>query len=79
MKRHARPRTKPNHRQQVRIRSFFSFANLDPQPQTRRLAALIIISIGPGSLFTSLIPNLLCMAFLDAIVNSPPPRFTFAT
>src|SRR5580698_10810172 len=45
--------------------------NVDPQPQTlEAIAGADIISIGPGSLFTSLIPNLLVHGIADAIVQS---------
>jgi uncharacterized cofD-like protein len=47
-------------------------ANVDPMPQTlQAIATADIISIGPGSLFTSLIPNLLVHGIADAIVGSP--------
>src|SRR5580700_3926250 len=47
-------------------------ANVDPMPQTlQAIATADIISIGPGSLFTSLIPNLLVHGIAEAIVNSP--------
>jgi len=46
--------------------------NVDPMPQTlEAIASADIISIGPGSLFTSLIPNLLVHGIADAIVKSP--------
>jgi uncharacterized cofD-like protein len=45
--------------------------NVEPLPQTlEALARADIISIGPGSLFTSLIPNLLVHGIVDAIVKS---------
>jgi uncharacterized cofD-like protein len=45
--------------------------NVEPLPQTLdAIARADIISIGPGSLFTSLIPNLLVHGIADAIVNS---------
>jgi uncharacterized cofD-like protein len=45
--------------------------NVDPLPQTlEAIARADVISIGPGSLFTSLIPNLLVHGIADAIVNS---------
>lgn len=45
--------------------------NVEPLPQTLdAIAQADIISIGPGSLFTSLIPNLLVHGIADAIVNS---------
>src|SRR5580704_13440567 len=49
--------------------------NVDPQPQTlEAIAGADIISIGPGSLFTSLIPNLLVHGIADAIVDSPATK-----
>src|ERR1700726_2369236 len=46
--------------------------NVEPLPQTlEAIARADIISIGPGSLFTSLIPNLLVHGIADAIVESP--------
>jgi len=56
----------------VRIEELFLVPpNVDPQPQTLdAIARADIISIGPGSLFTSLIPNLLVHGISDAIVNS---------
>jgi uncharacterized cofD-like protein len=60
----------------VRIKELFLVpADVDPLPQT--LEAIVgadIISIGPGSLFTSLIPNLLVHGIADAIVNSPATK-----
>jgi uncharacterized cofD-like protein len=47
-------------------------ADVEPLPQT--LEAILradVITIGPGSLFTSLIPNLLVRGIAQAIVNSP--------
>jgi uncharacterized cofD-like protein len=57
----------------VRIQELFLVpADVDPLPQTLdAIARADIISIGPGSLFTSLIPNLLVHGIADAIVNSP--------
>ena len=57
----------------VRIQELFLVPpNVDPLPQTlEAIASADIISIGPGSLFTSLIPNLLVHGIADAIVNSP--------
>jgi len=44
-------------------------------PQTLdAIASADVISIGPGSLFTSLIPNLLVHGIADAIVNSPATK-----
>jgi uncharacterized cofD-like protein len=56
----------------VRIRELFLVpADVEPLPQTLdAIARADIISIGPGSLFTSLIPNLLVHGIADAIVNS---------
>src|SRR5271168_4758298 len=49
--------------------------NVDPMPQTLdAIARADIISIGPGSLFTSLIPNLLVHGIADAIVHSPATK-----
>jgi uncharacterized cofD-like protein len=57
----------------VRIHELFLVpANVEPLPQTLdAIARADIISIGPGSLFTSLIPNLLVHGIADAIVSSP--------
>ncbi len=57
----------------VRIQELFLVpSDVDPLPQTlEAIARADIISIGPGSLFTSLIPNLLVHGIADAIVNSP--------
>lgn len=45
--------------------------DVQPLPQTLdAIAAADLITIGPGSLFTSLIPNLLVHGIADAIVNS---------
>ena len=45
--------------------------DVQPLPQTLdAIAAADLITIGPGSLFTSLIPNLLVHGIVDAIVNS---------
>ncbi|MGA7399969.1 MAG: gluconeogenesis factor YvcK family protein [Terracidiphilus sp.] len=50
-------------------------ADVDPLPQTLdAIATADIISIGPGSLFTSLIPNLLVHGIADAIVSSPATK-----
>lgn len=46
--------------------------DVEPLPQTlEALARADLITIGPGSLFTSLIPNLLVRDIAQAIVNSP--------
>jgi len=53
--------------------------DVGPMPQTlEAVAHADLITIGPGSLFTSLIPNLLVRGMAQAIVASPPPKFTFA-
>ena len=45
--------------------------DVDPMPQTlHAIAHADLITIGPGSLFTSLIPNLLVQGIAKAIVNS---------
>ncbi len=50
-------------------------ADVDPLRQTLdAIATADIISIGPGSLFTSLIPNLLVHGITDAIVSSPATK-----
>ncbi|HVI07070.1 MAG TPA: YvcK family protein [Candidatus Binatia bacterium] len=49
--------------------------NVEPMPQTLdAIARADIISIGPGSLFTSLIPNLLVRGIAEAIVTSPATK-----
>jgi uncharacterized cofD-like protein len=60
----------------VRIQELFLVPpNVEPLPQTLdAIARADIISIGPGSLFTSLIPNLLVHGIADAIVNSPATK-----
>jgi uncharacterized cofD-like protein len=46
--------------------------NSQPLPQTlQAIAAADLITIGPGSLFTSLIPNLLVHGVADAVAASP--------
>ena len=46
--------------------------DVEPLPQTlHAIADADLISIGPGSLFTSLIPNLLVRGIVEAIVKSP--------
>jgi uncharacterized cofD-like protein len=46
--------------------------DVEPLPQTlEAIARADLISVGPGSLFTSLIPNLLVRGIAEAIVNSP--------
>ncbi len=47
-------------------------ADVEPLPQTlEAIARADVITIGPGSLFTSLIPNLLVHGIAKAIVDSP--------
>src|ERR1700683_1768261 len=49
--------------------------NVDPMPQTLDpIARAGLTSTGPGSLFTSLIPNLLVHGIADAIVQSPATK-----
>jgi uncharacterized cofD-like protein len=46
--------------------------DVEPLPQTlKAIARADLITIGPGSLFTSLIPNLLVRGIAQAIVSSP--------
>src|SRR6266404_4162592 len=46
--------------------------DVEPLPQTlEAIARADVITIGPGSLFTSLIPNLIVRGIVQAIVNSP--------
>jgi uncharacterized cofD-like protein len=56
-----------------RIRELFLIPpDVEPLPQTlEAIARADVITIGPGSLFTSLIPNLLVRGIAQAIVNSP--------
>jgi uncharacterized cofD-like protein len=56
----------------VRIRELFLVPpDVEPMPQTMEaIAQADIITIGPGSLFTSLIPNLLVHGIAQAIVRS---------
>ena len=50
-------------------------ANVEPMPQTlEAIANADVITIGPGSLFTSLIPNLLVRGISEAIVSSPATK-----
>src|ERR1700723_190455 len=60
----------------VRIHELFLVPpDVDPLPQTLdAIATADIITIGPGSLFTSLIPNLLVHGIAEAIVTSPATR-----
>jgi uncharacterized cofD-like protein len=57
----------------VRIRELFLVPpDVEPMPQTlEAIAQADIITIGPGSLFTSLIPNLLVHGIAQAIVKAP--------
>jgi uncharacterized cofD-like protein len=57
----------------VRINELFLVPpNVEPMPQTlEAIAHADLITIGPGSLFTSLIPNLLVRGISEAIVASP--------
>ena len=49
--------------------------DVEPMPQTlEAIAGADVITIGPGSLFTSLIPNLLVRGIADAIVASPATK-----
>jgi uncharacterized cofD-like protein len=59
-----------------RIRELFLVPpDVGPMPQTlEAIASADIISIGPGSLFTSLIPNLLVQGISQAIVASPATK-----
>jgi uncharacterized cofD-like protein len=60
----------------VRIQELFLVPpDVRPLPQTLdAIARADIITIGPGSLFTSLIPNLLVHGIADAIVKSPATK-----
>src|SRR3982074_3148275 len=57
----------------VRIQELFLVPpNVDPLPKTlEAIACADLITIGPGSLFTSLIPNLLVNGIPQAIASSP--------
>jgi uncharacterized cofD-like protein len=59
-----------------RIRELFLVPpNVEPMPQTlEAIAHADMITIGPGSLFTSLIPNLLVRGIARAIVESPATK-----
>jgi uncharacterized cofD-like protein len=49
--------------------------DVNPMPQTLdAIAQADVITIGPGSLFTSLIPNLLVRGIAEAIVTSPATK-----
>jgi uncharacterized cofD-like protein len=56
-----------------RIKNLFLIPpDVEPLPQTlEAIARADVITIGPGSLFTSLIPNLLVRGIAQAIANSP--------
>jgi len=60
----------------VRIRELFLVPpDVGPMPQTlEAIAHADMITIGPGSLFTSLIPNLLVRGITQAIVESPATK-----
>src|SRR5580693_3758332 len=59
-----------------RIRELFLVPpDVGPMPQTlEAIANADLITIGPGSLFTSLIPNLLVRGIAEAIVESPATK-----
>jgi uncharacterized cofD-like protein len=59
-----------------RIRELFLVPpDVGPMPQTlEAIAQADLITIGPGSLFTSLIPNLLVRGIAQAIVQSPATK-----
>ena len=59
-----------------RIRELFLVPpDVGPMPQTlEAIAGADLITIGPGSLFTSLIPNLLVQGIAQAIVESPATK-----
>jgi uncharacterized cofD-like protein len=59
-----------------RIRELFLVPpDVEPMPQTlEAIANADMITIGPGSLFTSLIPNLLVRGISEAIVSSPATK-----
>jgi uncharacterized cofD-like protein len=60
----------------VRIQELFLVPpDVEPMPQTlKAIAHADLITVGPGSLFTSLIPNLLVRGIGQAIVNSPATK-----
>ncbi len=60
----------------VRIQELFLVPpDVGPMPQTlEAIAHADVITIGPGSLFTSLIPNLLVRGISQAIVESPATK-----
>jgi uncharacterized cofD-like protein len=54
---------------------FLSPSDVEPLPQTlEAIARADLITIGPGSLFTSLIPNLLVHGIAQAIASSPATK-----
>ena len=59
-----------------RIRELFLVPpDVGPMPQTlEAIASADLITIGPGSLFTSLIPNLLVRGIAQAIIESPATK-----
>jgi len=59
-----------------RVRELFLVPpDVEPMPQTlEAIAHADMITIGPGSLFTSLIPNLLVRGIAQAIVESPATK-----
>jgi uncharacterized cofD-like protein len=60
----------------VRIKELFLVPHdVEPLPQTlEAIARADLITIGPGSLFTSLIPNLLVRGIAQAIASSPATK-----
>jgi uncharacterized cofD-like protein len=57
------------------IELFLVPPDVEPMPQTlEAIASADQITIGPGSLFTSLIPNLLVRGIVQAIVDSPATK-----
>jgi uncharacterized cofD-like protein len=59
-----------------RIKELFLIPpDVEPMPQTlEAIANADIITLGPGSLFTSLIPNLLVQGIAQAILSSPATK-----
>ena len=54
--------------------------DVEPLPQTlEAIANADLITIGPGSLFTSLIPNFWCEEFPKRSPNHSPSKYLFAT
>jgi uncharacterized cofD-like protein len=57
------------------VELFLVPADVEPMPQTLiAIARADVITIGPGSLFTSLIPNLLVRGIAQAILDSPATK-----